>query len=168
MDVFEAVRTLLAVRRYQEGPIPPDVVRRILESAHLTASSRNDQPWHFIAVQDKGMLAKLGSLSPSGPYVAQCALAVVLANEPSRFGVSDLSRAAQSMMLTAWDAGIGSNWVGFGGMEGVKQLLKIPADYEVLGILSFGYPEQQLGKGRKKRKPFSEVVHSETFGRSFE
>ena len=31
MDVFEAIRTLLAVRQYQDRPVPADVVGRIVE-----------------------------------------------------------------------------------------------------------------------------------------
>jgi nitroreductase len=45
MDVFQAVRTVLAVRDYQEKPVPPDVVRRIVEAGRLTGSSMNGQPW---------------------------------------------------------------------------------------------------------------------------
>ena len=47
MEVYEAIRTVLAVREYQNTPIPKDVVHEIMESARLTASSRNGQPWHL-------------------------------------------------------------------------------------------------------------------------
>ena len=53
MEVFEAVRTVLAVRQYQDKPVPPEVKGRILEAGHLTASAMNSQPWHFILVDDK-------------------------------------------------------------------------------------------------------------------
>ena len=53
MDVFEAVRTVLAVRTYRPGPIPHDVVARIVEAGRLTGSSMNQQPWHFVVVDDK-------------------------------------------------------------------------------------------------------------------
>ena len=46
-----AIRTMLAVREYQGQPVPPETVRRIVEAAHLTASSQNGQPWHFIVVE---------------------------------------------------------------------------------------------------------------------
>lgn len=32
MDVFEAIRTILAVRSYQDRPVPEDVLRRIVEA----------------------------------------------------------------------------------------------------------------------------------------
>jgi len=56
MEVFETVRTVLAVRAYQDKPIPAEVVRRIVESAWLTASSINGQPWHFIVVENHDTL----------------------------------------------------------------------------------------------------------------
>jgi len=79
MDVFEAVRTILAVRRYQDGPVPEDTLRRILEAGRLTGSAMNGQPWHFIVVQDRETLRRLGALAQSGPYVAQAPLAIVVA-----------------------------------------------------------------------------------------
>lgn len=116
MDVFEAVRTVLAVRKYQDKPVSPDIVRRIVEAGRLTASSMNGQPWHFIVVENRETLRRLGALARSGPYIAQAPLAVVVAIEQTRFAVSDASRAIQSMILTAWSDGVGSNWVGFLGL----------------------------------------------------
>lgn len=168
MDAFEAVRTLLAVRSYQEKPIPDDVVKKIVDSAHLTASSQNGQPWHFVVVRNRETLNKLGELAKTGPYTAQAPLAIVVTvKKDSRFGVSDGSRAIQSMMLTAWSEGVGSNWVGFRGLDAVKDLLGIPDEYDILAIVPFGYPTADIGRGKKNRKPLGEVVSSEKFGQPF-
>ena len=168
MDVFEAVRTILAVRRYQDGPVPEDTLRRILEAGRLTGSAMNGQPWHFIVVQDRETLRRLGALAHSGPYVAQAPLAIVVAVEKTGFAVSDASRAVQSMLLTALADGVGSNWVGFGGLEEVKALLKIPAKLDVLAILPFGYPVGVVGRGKKQRKSLGAVAHRERYGQPFE
>ena len=169
MDAFEAVRTLLAVRSYQEKPVPDAVVRRIVEAGRLTGSGMNGQPWHFIVVRDREMLKKLGASASSGPYIAQAPLAVVVATDKkSRFGVSDASRAIQSMLITAWADGVGSNWVGFGGMEKARTLLDIPASLDVLAVLPFGYPARAVGKGKKQRKALHEVAHNEKYGKPFE
>ena len=167
MNVFDAVKTVLAVRKYQTKPIDASIVERIVASGHLTASSMNRQPWHFIVVQDPGTLRALGAAARTGPYIAQAPLAIVVAVEPTQFGVSDASRAIQSMVLTAWADGIGSNWVGFGGLEDVKRLLGIPEGLEVVAILPFGHPADRIGKGRKKRKPLGAVAHRERFGTPF-
>ena len=167
-DVFDAIRTLLAVRSYRSAPVPDALVRRIVEAGRLTGSGMNGQPWHFIVVRDAEMLRKLGALASSGRYVAEAPLAIVVATEKSRFAVSDASRAIQSMLLTAWAEGVGSNWVGFGGLDGVKDLLDIPARLEVFAILPFGYPAGAVGKGKKQRKPLRQVAHLERYGRPFE
>jgi len=167
MDTFEAVRTVLAVRKYQDKPVPPDLVRRIVEAGRQTGSGLNGQPWHFIVVENRETLRRLGSLARSGPYIAQAPLAIVVAIEKTRFAVSDASRAVQSMTLTAWSDGVGSNWVGFLGMTEVKALLGIPDTLDVLAIIPFGYPVQAAGRGKKQRKPLAEVAHRERFEQPF-
>jgi nitroreductase len=168
METFEAVRTMLAVRRYQDRAIPQDIVRRIVEAGRLTGSSRNLQPWHFIVVQDRERLSALGSRTRTGPYTAQAALAIVVAIErESPYGVSDASRAIQSMMLVAWEAGIGSNWAGFANLEEVREFLDIPGEFDVLAVVPFGYPVDRIGFGRKKRKALGEVAHRERWGKPF-
>jgi nitroreductase len=168
MEVFEAVRTVLAVRAYQDKPVPPDVVRRIVEAGRLTASSMNVQPWHFIVVQQRDTLRQLGARVKTGPYIAQAALAVVVAMDKTKYSVSDGSRAIQSMILTAWSEGVASNWTGFMGLTEIKPLLGIPEELDVLAVVPFGYPAQPVGKGKKQRKPLSEVAHRERFGQPFE
>ena len=166
--VFEAVRTVLAVREYQDRAIPRDVLDRIVEAGHLSASASNLQPWHFVVVQDRQGLRDLGGLVRTGPYTAGSAAAIVVAQERgSRTGLSDVSRAIQSMILTAWADGVGSNWTGFGGLDAVREFVGLPDGYEVIAVLPFGYPQRALGKGRKKRKPLSEVASAERFGTAY-
>ena len=168
MEVFEAVRTMLAVRRYLDRAVPETIVQRIVEAGRLTGSAMNLQPWHFVVVQDRETLRKLGALARSGPYTAEAPLAIVVAVEKTGYAVSDASRAIHSMFLAAWAEGVGSNWVGFGGLDKVKALLDIPAKLEVLAILPFGYPAGAVGRGKKDRKALREVAHLERFGRRFE
>ncbi|TAK66452.1 MAG: nitroreductase [Dehalococcoidia bacterium] len=169
MEVFEAVRTVLAVRSYQDRPVPDDVVRRIVEAGQLTGSSMNMQPWRFVVVLHRDTLRRLGELARSGPYIAGAPLAIVIAVEKaSKFGVSDASRAIQSMVLTAWADGVGSNWAGFGGLDAIGKLVGLPAEFDALAVIPFGYPASDVGRGKKKRKPLGEVAHRERFGQPFE
>jgi nitroreductase len=71
------------------------------------------------------------------------------------------------MVLTAWGAGVGSNWVGFRNLSDVAVLTAVPDTFEVLAVLSFGYPTRELGRGKKQRKPLAEVASREQFGRPF-
>jgi nitroreductase len=168
MEVFDAVRTVLAVRAFQEKKVPGETVRKVIEAGRLTASSMNLQPWQFVVVDDAEQLKTLGAAVRTGPYVAQAAFAVAVAVEKkSKYAVSDASRAIQSMILTAWADGVGSNWTGFLNLEEVSKLLEIPDEYAVLAVVPFGYPAVVKDKGRKNRKSLAEVAHRGRFTRPY-
>lgn len=167
MEVFEAIRTVLAVRQFQDKLIPEEIIHEIVEAGHLSASSMNGQPWHFIVVQDKETLRQIAPLARTGPYIAQAPVAIVVGMEQSPFAISDASRAIQSMILTAWSHGIGSNWVGFNNLEQIRAPLGVPENIDILAVLPFGYPVSATSKGNKKRKPLSEIAHRERWNQPF-
>lgn len=168
METRETLRTLLAVRSFKSRELAQDSLLSILEAGRQTGSARNLQPWHFVVVQERAHLEKLGALCPTGPYVAEAAAAIVVAVDKTPFAVSDASRAIHSMMLAAWDEGIGSNWVGFTQhLSEVGRELGIPEQLEVLAVIPLGYPAEPVGQGKKKRKPLDEVAHRERWGEPF-
>ncbi len=159
---------MLAVREYQDKDIPENVVRRIVDAAHLTASASNMQPWHFVVVRKGDTIREMAGLARTGPYMGPAKLAIVVAIEKENpTAVSDASRAIQSMMLTAWADGVGSNWVGFGGLERIAKLVGLPDTYQAVAVLPLGYPKRPVGKGKKNRKPLSDVASAERFGSPF-
>lgn len=164
-EVFEAARTILAIRDFSDQPVEDAALRRILEAGRDTASGRNGQPWHFVLVRDRERLRKLGSLVRTGGYTANAAAAIIVGyeKETGQYAMSDTSRAIQSMLLTAWGEGIGSNWTGFGNLDAVGVEFGFPDSYEVLAVVPLGYPRRKVA-GKKKRKPFNEVVSAERFG----
>ena len=136
-----------------------ETARIAVESAltgHLVLSTlhTNDAPSAITRLTEMGV----------EPFLSASALAVVVVMDESVYNVSDASRAVQSMMLTAWDEGVGSNWVGFDNLEWANAVLEIPPELKVLAIVPFGYPQVRLGRGKKDRKPFAEVVSSERYG----
>src|SRR5262249_4024708 len=136
MDAFEAARTMLAVRRYQDKPVPEDVGRRIVEAGPPPGGALDHPPPALLPGQPpRAPLLLLGSPAQTGPYIRQAARAIAVAVEQAPYAVSDASRAIQSMLLAAWNDGVGSNWVGFGGLDAAKPLLGIPAELDLLAII---------------------------------
>jgi nitroreductase len=157
----------MSVRQYLDREVPNETVRKVVEAGRLTASSINQQPWHFVVVRTRETLRELGALMKTGRYIADASAAIIVAYEKrSPYGVSDASRAIQSMILTAWDEGVGSNWAGFGGLESVRQKVGLPDTYDVLAVVPLGYPTRPP-KGKKKRKPLAEVASAEHYGTPF-
>ena len=167
MRTFEAIETLLAVRSYQDRQISDEIVHRIVEAGRLTASAMNRQEWDFVVIRDQDRLQKLGELASTGEYIAHAPLAIAVVVSDDKYGPIDGARATQDMMLTAWEEGIGSNWVGNVNTEEIRNLLNVPQDRMVLNVIPFGYPSEDIGEGIKDRKPLNEVAHAEEYGQPF-
>ena len=159
MDVYLAIASKRDVREYAETPIPDDVVHRILDAGRLAGSSRNRQEREFVVVSDKKTLAK-AVFAPEN--VLGAALVVAIAGSASGF---DIGRAAQNMMLAAWNDGVVSCPNGQRDPEAVERLVGSP----VGAVLTFGYPAKPRDpesrspedwSTRANRKPFDEVVRS--------
>ncbi|MGI8553921.1 MAG: nitroreductase family protein [Dehalococcoidia bacterium] len=80
MDLLEAIYTTRAMRRLKPDPIPPEILRAILDAAIRAPSGGNQQGWYFVVVQDKELRAELAKLykplidslfQPGGPYYDQ-------------------------------------------------------------------------------------------------
>lgn len=164
METFEAVRTLLAVREYQDKPVPEEMISKILEAGRLTGSSRNRQPWHFVVVRERETLRQIAQHAVTGPYIANAAFAIAILVPPTGQGPMDAGRAGQDMALVAWELGLGSNFVTNVDTPEIRQILGVPDGLAIQVILPFGYPTRRLGRGRKQRKPLTEIAHRERFG----
>jgi nitroreductase len=60
VDVFEAIYTLRALRRYTDEPVSDEDLWTILEAATMAPSGGNRQPWNFIVIRDPEMKRRLG------------------------------------------------------------------------------------------------------------
>lgn len=168
MDVFECVRGRVETREFRPDPVPESVIGKILEAGRWSPSQRNRQPWHFIVIQDRDILTQLAAMAPSGPYLADAALAIAVITEGARAPLIDGTRAISSMQLVAWAEGLGSCWIGGVDREGVKRLLGIPEACELITILPFGYPSDAAKSLKKRRKPLREIAHRERFGTPYQ
>jgi nitroreductase len=166
MNVSDAIRTKRAVREFSDQPLPEADVHAILEAGRRSQSSKNTQPWHFIAIQHKETLKSLSELGDWAGHLAKAALCVaILTSDPqARFQVLfDAGQAAAYMQLAAWGMGIGSCLASIYQPEQARQLLGFPDDLHLRIAISFGYPISQELLTRPPRqggrKPFDEIVH---------
>jgi len=61
IGVYEAMRTLRAVRRLRTDPVPDDVLRRVLAAATWAPTGGNRQPWRIVVVRDGERKQRLGT-----------------------------------------------------------------------------------------------------------
>ncbi len=170
MDVWEAIQRKRAIRQFAETPLPEDAVRRILDAGRRAQSSKNSQPWDFIAVQNRDTLKALAETGEWIGHVAGAALCVVIVtpspegNERYAWNMFDAGQAAAYMQLAAYEIGVASCLGTIYDVEQVRGILGFPSGKFARIVISFGYPAegaQSRGLGKSGRRAFEEVVHWE-------
>jgi nitroreductase len=166
MNVSEAIRTKRAIRKFQEKPLPEEIVKAILNAGRRSQSSKNTQAWQFIAITDKKTLKELSECGEWAGHIAGAALCVAILTPDPEAGFQimfDAGQTAAFMQLAAWELGVGSVPASLYEFEKAREVLKFPAEWHVRIALSFGYPleEEKLSAPPKKggRVPLDEIVH---------
>lgn len=166
MNVSEAIRTKRAIRKFQDKPLPDEVLHAILNAGRRSQSSKNEQGWQFIAICDKSILKVLSECGQWAGHLAGAALAVaILTPEPTaKFQTMfDAGQAAAFMQLAAWELGVGSVPASIYEHDKAREILGFPAEWHLRIALSFGYPreEEKLSAAPKKggRRSLDEVLH---------
>jgi nitroreductase len=174
LSVWEAVSSRRVVRRFADRPVEPEHLDRIVRAGRRANSSKNSQRWAFIVCQDRPHLRQLAEVGPYAGHLAGAAAAIALVTpDPARASAPlsvmfDLGMAADSMILTAWELGIGSVPATVYRHDLARELLGYPEDHHCEFLLSFGYPAdpEELTRPLKAggRRPLDELVHEERWG----
>jgi nitroreductase len=167
MDAYLAIASRRDERRYRPDPLPDDVVERILDAGRLSGSASNRQPWMFVIPKARERLERVSEtvFEPGNILGAGLVVAIVVKGKgPVRF---DAGRAAQNMLLAAWNAGVSSCPNGLENAAVLHSTLELADDEEVAIVLSFGLPEKPRDvaarsagewSARANRKPLAELV----------
>jgi nitroreductase len=165
MDTFLAIASKRDQRQYADREIPEEIVRRILDAGRIAGSAKNRQPWRFLVLENQELRERVAETvyAPRNLLGSQLAIAIVVTGSPG----FDAGRAAQNMMLAAWNDGVTSCPNGMPDRAGTGEILSLGADEEVVTVLAFGYPARAPNPegrtanewiARAKRKPFDEAV----------
>lgn len=161
MDAYTNIRTKRDSRSYTQQAIDEGTLARILQAGRMAGSSKNTQPWRFVVLRDaksREALAACGQFA-TPMLAAPLAIAIVLAPGGNAF---DAGRAAQNMMLTAWEQGITSCPVAMHDCECAARTLGLPDEHAIAMVITFGYPESEESRHRGiARTPLADLVHRE-------
>lgn len=169
METWDAIRSRRNVRAYEDRPIPPEDLERILEAARRTPSSTNQQAWDFVVVTERERLRELAGVWQWARHVAGSAATIALVmpasddpDERETFHY-DLGQVTMSIMLAAADRGIGSGHASVGDQDLARRILGLPADRECAWLVALGSPgDRPLSPvARPNRRRFDDVVHRE-------
>lgn len=165
-EMTRAIRNVRQTRQYTSQPIGDEVITELLEIARWTGSSRNTQPWHFIAITDKDLLRQISQLRPPINWVsdAPLAIAIVLDGAAALSEAYDEGRVTERLMIGAHVLGLhaGVAWFGDDAQQAeAKRILNIPAERTARSVVAIGHattttdPRPNPAPGG--RKPLDEV-----------
>jgi nitroreductase len=144
MDIINNRRS---VRSFTDQEVEKENVLLLLRAAMQAPSAHNQQPWHFLVVQDKDMIRKL---RPSSPMFSEATLAIIVLLDKTNvkremMAPQDLSAATQNILLKATELGLGSCWCGVYPLEErmnyLSEVIMVSKQYEVFSLIALGYPK---------------------------
>jgi nitroreductase len=168
MNVHEAIRRRCSVRAYEDRPVEPEKLQRVLDAARLAPTARNMQEFKLVVVQDAAARKALAEAAEQ-KFIAQAPVVIAaVALDPERTmycGVRaapvDCAIAIDHMTLTAVAEGLGTCWIGHFDQDRCRALLGVPPEATIIEMLLLGH--SAVEPGPKTRKAIDEIVCNERF-----
>lgn len=143
-------------RRFDQSvPFPAELLREMVEAARLSGSARNMQPLKYMLFNDPGDCEKIfpttawaGYLKDwPGPSEGERPSAYIIQMGDLKLTDDwwcDDGIAAQSMLLTAVEAGFGGCIIGSVQRDKLRELLSIPDRYKIIQVIALGKPLEEV------------------------
>jgi len=153
--MIELLRNRRSIRSYTGEPVDRESIELLIEAALRAPSSRNNQPWSFIVVDDRQLLEKLSLAKEHGSdFLKKAPLGIVVCGDPAKSDVwvEDCAIAAVLIQLVAQSLGLGSCWIqirerrhdaGTTAQSYLREALGLPEQIMVACIVSIGHPAEQ-------------------------
>ncbi|OGT97350.1 MAG: hypothetical protein A2298_02540 [Gammaproteobacteria bacterium RIFOXYB2_FULL_38_6] len=191
MEFKELVLKRYSCRKFSGVPIEKEKIIQCIESARVSPSACNAQPWKFVVIDNPEIRKKVAEAATSGIYRLSKFLneapviILVLADKGSflsragslirntRFYLIDIGIVCEHIVLQAAELGLGTCYVGWFNEKAVKKVLNIPEKYEIPSIICMGYPDESYKSkdpirrhaGSETRKPIDDILSFNSFNK---
>ena len=154
---FEALqRQRKSCRAFAPKPVPRELLTRLVDTARLSPSACNSQPWHFIVVDEDE--AKVPAFILICEEKARLKPSVGERYGSQYFSQMDIGMAAMGLCYAATALGLGTCMIGVMSQEKMHRAFHIPEDRTARLAIAVGYPAQDVPAQRKDRKPLEEIL----------
>jgi nitroreductase len=171
---WKTIATFRMVRTFSRKPVEPKRLEKILEAGRRAPSSKNEQRWAFVVVREPDRLAALSGVGDYAGHLAKASVAIAFVTPDSPTGweresiAFDLGQCVESMLLAAWEMGIGGCHAAVYDEDAVRRILAIPEGRRCDYLVSLGYPKTPIPTDRPRdrvaRTPLADLRHDETWG----
>ncbi len=149
MDTLKAIFTRRSVRKFTPDQISEEDLHELLRAGMQAPSAKNEQPWHFVVIDDPNLLHTIPDFHPYAKMLLEAPLAILVCSdrklETKRASwLQDCSAATENILLAAHAKGLGAVWLGiFPDSErvfGMQDLLNLPKDVRPVSLVALGHP----------------------------
>lgn len=161
--VLEAIFSRRSVREFEDRPVKPELVKRIVEAGMWAPSGLNNQPWRFAVISSQEMIDRFEPLTRYSRVIrsAKVLLPVFVDSEAMYNEVKDhqaMGACIQNMLLAVHSLGLGAVWLGeiLKSASEIRSLLNLPRSLELMAVLAMGWP--MADHRRSSRKSLEELI----------
>ncbi len=149
---MDSVLARRSIRKYKKQKIEDDKIKKILEAGMSAPSSGNEQPWHFIVVDDKSLLEDLSKVSIYAGMLKNADIGIIICGDlglerHKGFWVQDCSAATENVLIEIQELGLGGVWLGIYPLEdrvkAIQEIFKLPDNIIPFSIIPVGYPDEK-------------------------
>jgi nitroreductase len=150
--VIDAILKRRSIRRYSGKPVDKSIIKELLTAGMYAPSARNQQPWHFIVIEDREILESIRKIHPYASMLKGAEFAILVCGDeelelsPGYWSV-DCAAATQNILLAAHAVGLGAVWLGVYPREerqsGIRKLFSLPDGIHPFSLISAGYPAEE-------------------------
>ena len=167
--LLDCIKKRYSVRKFLDKSVEQEKIDILLEAARLAPSASNKQTWHFVVIKDKEKRKQLTDICRGQKFVSEAPITIAVCNTNldyimtcgQRASIIDGAIAAEHIVLQAVELGLGSCWIGAFYHNKMAELINLPQDYEIIGLLPIGY--SAIEKGNRDLKSLDEIVVWDSF-----
>ena len=167
--VLAAIQGRRTIRNYTSEEVGKGLLLSVLEAGRWAPSGKNGQPWRFVVIRDPKVKGALSQCTRYGSIIAQApvVVALFLDSQASYDRTKDLQAIGgcmENMLLAAHSLGLGASWQGeiLNRRAEVESLLGVPSDYELMAVLTLGFPSRS--DQSSSRKALEEIAYLDRYG----
>ncbi|KLV25749.1 nitroreductase [Niallia circulans] len=143
MNIAELITGRRTVKKFKTKDVENAIIIEWLQQAKFAPNHRMTEPWRILFVGENTRAELKHKTNFGGASKVIAVLSHKGRNQVERDeNLAAVSCFIQNFMLQAWDAGVGTFWSSVGSSALGRNTLGVSEDYEVVGVLAIGYPEE--------------------------
>lgn len=165
MTFFDILNTRQSVRSFDAArSVEEEKLENMIRAGMNAPSAMGQHAWRMLTITDSVLLSRISEHGKWWKMLKACPLGIVMLTDtdelgglPEEYQVISNAAAAENILLAAHAQGLGGVYLGLSrsdeGYAGLAQLLNVPENLRITGILAIGYPDKELSAPADRYDP---------------